>query len=385
MKYIPYSRQDINEDDIKSVVEILRSDFLTTGPAIKQFEESVKDFCGAANAVAVANGTAALHVSLMAMGIEKSCLVWTSPLSFVASANCALYVGADVDFVDIDIKTGNIDVNKLEEKLKEAEKHGKIPDVVIVVHFSGKACDMQRVSELAAEYDFKVIEDAAHALGGRYESGEHIGCGKYSDATTLSFHPVKSIATGEGGMILTDDEKLAKKANMLITHGVTRDKSLMKGQSDGDWYYQQLHLGYNYRITDIQSALGISQMNRLDDFIHRRYRIAAVYNDQLSTLPLILPILDSKSAWHLYVVRISDDSDISRKELFDKLRKAGIGVNVHYIPIYQQPYYRKLGFKSGYCPMAEKFYQSCVSLPVFPKMTDTEQEYIVDKLKDFLY
>ena len=359
MNFIPYSRQDISEEDIQSVVEVLRSDFLTTGPLIKKFEESVKDFCGATNAIALANGTAALHVVLNALGVEKGSLVWTSPISFVASANSALYLGADVDFVDVELSTANIDVDKLEEKLKEAEQQGRLPDVLIVVHFSGRACDMQRISQLATQYDFKVIEDAAHALGGRYESGNHIGYGKYSDATTFSFHPVKSIATGEGGMIVTEDDGIAQKARMLITHGITRDESLMKGESEGAWYYQQLYLGNNYRMTDMQAALGVSQIKRLDDFTRRRFEIAAKYNEELASLPLILPALDAKSAWHIYVIRLSDDVAISRRKIFDKMRAANIGVNVHYIPIYKQPYYKKLGFEVGHCPVAEKFYESC--------------------------
>jgi len=382
MKFIPYSRQHINEDDIKAVEEVLRSDFLTTGPMIGKFEESVKNYCGAKHGVALSNGTAALHVALLALGVGEGDIVWTSPISFVASANCALYVGADIDFVDVDIKTGNICLNSLETKLEQAKKQNKLPKAIVIVHFSGRAIDIKAVKKLSDKYGFYTIEDSAHALGGAYENGDKVGSGKYSDATTFSFHPVKSIATGEGGMIMTNNDDLAAKMRLLVCHGITRNEPQMEWESEGAWYYQQVDLGYNYRMTDIQCALGLSQMKRLDEFMKKRNEQAVKYKELLAGLPLDLPAPDANSSWHIYVLQLADPS--KRKEFFDYLRAANIGVNVHYIPIHLQPYYKKLGFKAGEFPAAEEFYARGISIPLFPELTGDEQEYIVEKIRGFL-
>lgn len=382
--YIPYSRQDINEDDIKAAVEVLRSDFVTCGPAIGRFEQAVKDYTKAANAVAISNGTTALHVSLQALGVGEGDIVWTSPISFVASANCALYVGAKVDFVDVDIATGNMDIAKLEEKLILAKAQNKLPKAVVIVHFSGRALDMPKIATLANTYGFFIIEDSAHALGASYADGSKVGSGQYSDATTFSFHPVKSIATGEGGMIMAKDSALAEKMRLFLAHGITRNEKLMKNQSHGAWYYEQIELGHNFRITDIQCALGASQMQRLDHFMKKRREIAEKYNEKLKNLPLDLPPMDKNSAWHLYVIRLTKEAKTSRRELFDGLRAAGIGVNVHYIPIHTQPYYTELGFKKGDFPVAEEFYEQAISIPVFPLLNNEQQDYVVEKIRELI-
>lgn len=384
MRYIPYSRQDINEEDIKTVTEVLLSDYITTGPSIEEFEQSIKNYCRAENAVAISSATAGLHVCLLALGIGKGDIVWTSPISFVASSNAALYVGADVDFVDVDPLTGNMDIEKLSEKLSEAERRENLPDVLIVVHFSGRTCDMQAIAELSKRYGFAVLEDAAHALGAKYQDDSPVGNGKYSDATIFSFHPVKSIATGEGGMITTNNKELAERMRLFRSHGITRDISMMQNESHGAWYYEQLHLGLNYRMTDIQAALGVSQMKRLNHFIQQRNNLAGRYSTLLKDLPLILPPEDDNSAWHIYVIHVAQSAKISRKELFDKLRNEGIGVNVHYIPIHLQPYYKKLGFKYGDFPNAEDFYSRAISIPLFPSLKESEQDFVAEKLAEFL-
>jgi UDP-4-amino-4,6-dideoxy-N-acetyl-beta-L-altrosamine transaminase len=384
MNNIPYSRQDIDNDDISAVIKVLKSDFLTTGPVIEEFEESVKSFCSVKHAVAVSNGTAALHLALLSLGVGKGDIVWTCPISFVASANCALYVGADIDFVDCDPLTGNMDINLLIKKLEKAKLLGKLPKVIIAVHFSGMACDIKMIAKLAQLYDFKIVEDAAHALGAAYEDGAKVGSGIYSDFTTLSFHPVKSITTGEGGMLVTENMELADKARLLRTHGISRDNNKMHNDSHGPWYYEQLDLGFNYRITDIQSALGVSQMKRLPLFINRRQQIVARYSNELKNLPLILPKMSNDSAWHLYVIQLSNLAKISRADLFNKLRQSGVGVNVHYIPIHTQPFYKNIGFKEGDFPNSELFYSRAISLPVFQSMEDAQQDYVIEKLQEFL-
>lgn len=384
MKSIPYSRQHINEYDIRAVTDVLKSDFLTCGPAIAEFENSIKNFCGAQNAVAIANGTAALHIALLALDVGEGDIVWTSPISFVASANCALYVKANIDFVDCDISTGNMDINLLEEKLKQAAQKSKLPKALVIVHFTGRTCDMEKVNALAKQYEFFVIEDAAHALGAKYKDGSYVGNCKYSDATTFSFHPVKSIAAGEGGMITTKDAKLAERMRLFLSHGITRNEALMEGDSQGAWYYQQLTLGYNFRITDIQCALGNSQVKRLQEFIDARKSLASNYNKALQNLSLDLPEYDENSAWHLYIIQIKEETKISRLELFNYLRDSNIGVNVHYIPIHTQPYYRRLGFKEGDFPAAENFYARAISIPLFPALTKEEQDYVIQKLQGAL-
>lgn len=371
---IPYGKQNISEEDIKAVIEVLKSDFITQGPAIPKFEEAVKTYVGAKFAVAVNSATSALHIACLALDVGKGDVVWTSPNSFVASANCALYCGAEVDFVDIDGNTYNISPDALEEKLKQ----GRVPKVLIAVHFAGQSCEMQRIKELADEYGFKIIEDASHAIGAEYKEQKVGGCG-YSDICVFSFHPVKIITTGEGGMATTNNPELAKQMQLLRTHGITREVD-----STNAWIYEQVGLGFNYRMTDIQAALGASQMKRLDKFVAKRRAIAKVYDEALAELPLATPLQhqDTNSSYHLYPVSL--DEPENRAEVFAKLREAEIGVNVHYIPIHTQPYYKKLGFKKGQFPNAEDYYSSTISLPVFYDLRKEQQAYVIEKLKEFL-
>jgi UDP-4-amino-4,6-dideoxy-N-acetyl-beta-L-altrosamine transaminase len=377
---VPYARQSINRADIDAVIQTLESDWLTQGPTIERFEKKVADYCGAKYAVAVANGTAALHIAALAAGVGPGDEVWTSPNTFVASANAALYCGAKADFVDVDARTYNLCADNLEEKLKSRQP----PKVLIPVHFSGQPCDMEATSKMARQRGVTIIEDAAHALGASW-NGEKIGSGRFADMTTLSFHPVKIVTTAEGGMVLTNRADLYEKLVLLRSHGITRDSRQMENESEGAWYYEQIGLGFNYRITDIQAALGISQMERCDEFIVRRRVLAARYDDLLKSLPLILPFQrkESLSAWHLYVVQLDPTrTSKTRREVFDHLRAAGIGVNVHYIPVHRQPYYRKLGFKAGDYPEAERYYQNALSIPMFPALSDEDQNYVVEKLAE---
>lgn len=377
---IPYGRQHINQTDIDAVVEVLHSDFLTQGPMVPAFEKSIANYCNTQHAIAVNSATSALHIACLALGVNKGDVVWTTPNTFVASANCALYCQAQIDFVDIDPHTYNLSVDRLAEKLVQADKNGNLPKVVIPVHFSGQSCDMESIHTLSQKYGFKIIEDASHAIGGRYKD-EPIGNCRYSDITVFSFHPVKIITTGEGGMALTNDSTLGRKMRLLRSHGITRDVADMTHSPDGPWYYQQIELGFNYRMTDLQAALGLSQMQRLDEFIVRRNQIAERYDDLFKNISLQLPCiqLDSYSARHLYVVRVK--SDKLKNEIFEIMRKQGIGVNVHYIPVHTQPYYKKMGFKEGDFPEAETYYKEAVSLPIFPKLTEREQDDVVSKLK----
>lgn len=372
---IPYGRQSISEDDIAAVVDVLRSDLITQGPMSDAFEQVVAAYCRAEYAVAVANGTAALHLAVMALGLEPGGLLWTTPITFVASANCARFVGADVDFVDIDPDTYNMCVDALAEKLDAAEKAGRLPDVVVPVHFAGASCDMARIRELADRYGFKVLEDGAHGVGGRYRDAP-VGSCRFSDATTFSFHPVKIVTTGEGGLLLTNDERVAQRARLLHTHGVTRDESLMRGASDGPWYYQQIELGYNFRITDIQAALGVSQMRRLDQFVARRNEIAAAYVEAFADLPVRCQTVpaDVLSSYHLFVVEFEDRD---RTDMYERLREHGVGSAVHYIPVHLQPYYRDLGFAPGDFPRAERYYERAVTLPMYPAMSDEDRDTVI--------
>ncbi|HZW26153.1 MAG TPA: UDP-4-amino-4,6-dideoxy-N-acetyl-beta-L-altrosamine transaminase [Gallionella sp.] len=380
---IPYGRQDISEADIQAVVDVLRSDYLTQGPVVPAFEQSIATYCGAQHAIAVNSATSALHIACLALGVGKGDTVWTTPITFVASANCALYCGAQVDFVDIDPRTYNMSVARLAEKLAQAKVVGKLPKVVIPVHLCGQPSDMAGIHALGQQYGFRIIEDASHAIGGKYRN-ERIGNCRYSDITVFSFHPVKIITTGEGGMALTNDAQLAKHMQLLRSHGITRDAGEMTRAPDGPWYYQQIELGFNYRMTDIQAALGLSQMRRLDTFVAARHDIANRYDRLLSSLPLSTPWqhADSYSGLHLYVIRLRlDEIGKSHRQVFESLRAAGIGVNLHYIPVHRQPYYEKLGFKAGYCPEAEQYYAEAISLPMYPGLTEAQQKKVVDSIR----
>ena len=382
MKTIPYGHQNINKDDIQAVVDVLKSDFITQGPVGPAFETAVASYCGAQHAVAVNSATSALHIACLALGVGKGDVVWTTPITFVASANCALYCGAQVDFVDIDSRIYNLSVERLAEKLAHAEKTGKLPKVVIPVHLCGQPCDMAGIHALSQRYGFKIIEDASHAIGGRYKD-EPVGNCRYSDITVFSFHPVKIITTGEGGMVLTNNVQLAKRTQLLRSHGITRDAADMTHAPDGPWYYQQVDLGFNYRMTDIQAALGLSQMQRLDEFVDRRHAIAKRYDQLLADFPVITPWqhADSYSGFHLYVIRLKlAEIGKTHRQVFEVLCAASIGVNLHYIPVHRQPYYERLGFKAGHCPEAEQYYAEAISLPMYPGLTEAQQNKVIEVL-----
>jgi len=379
---IPYGKQDISEEDIQSVVDVLKSDFLTQGPMVPAFEKAVTDYCGATYAFAVNSATSALHIACLALEVGPGDIVWTSPITFVASANCALYCGAEVDFVDVDAKTYNMSVAALEEKLVEAEQAGRLPKVVIPVHLAGQPCDMAGIFKLSKRFGFKIIEDASHAIGGKYK-GEPIGNCKYSSITVFSFHPVKIITTGEGGMAMTNDSSLASKMARLRSHGITRHAEEMTHVSDGPWYYQQLELGYNYRMTDIQAALGLSQLGRIDEFVSKRHKIAIRYDELLSDDLFVKPYQhpDSYSGMHLYIIRVKPKQiQATKRNIFENLRNNGILVNLHYIPVYKHPYYQTIGFDPDKFPEAEKYYAEAISLPMYPRLTETEQDEVIDRL-----
>lgn len=384
---IPYGRQDINQEDIKAVIEVLQSDFLTQGPKVPLFEKAIKKAVNSKYALAVNSATSALHIACLALGVGKGDVVWTTPITFVASANCALYCGADIDFVDIDPKTYNLSSKALSEKLAHAKQNNlPLPKVVIPVHLCGQPCEMDKIHALSIEYGFAIIEDASHAIGGRYKKNP-IGNCEYSDITVFSFHPVKIITTAEGGVATTNNAVLAKKMNLLRSHGITRDESIMEEPSHGSWYYEQVDLGLNYRMTDMQAALGLSQMSRLDEFVTKRNKLALVYDDLLKNLPLETPfqIEDSYSARHLYVIRLKlANISLSHKEVFDHLRTNGIGVNLHYIPVHLHPYYKKLGFNQEQFPESNKYYQEAISIPLFHAMTFDQQDKVIGVLSGIL-
>lgn len=391
IKYIPYGKQDINDTDISAVINVLKSDFLTQGPVVPKFEQAVTKFCQSKYGIAVNSATSALHIACLALGVGEGDFVWTSATTFVASSNCALYCGAEVDFLDINSDTFNIDIDKLEEKLKQAAEINQLPKVLIVVHMCGQPCDMKEIHSLSKIYNFKIIEDAAHAIGSSYQDVKTGGC-QFSDITTFSFHPVKIVTTAEGGMAVTNNKDLANKMRLLRSHGITRDENEMAKESVGDWYYEQIMLGFNYRMTELQAALGLSQMSRLDEFVAQRNVLAENYNSLLAELPIEIPSImrGRESSFHLYVIRLKlDEITLSHSDIFSKLRSAGIGVNLHYMPVYLQPYYQNLTlsegkFVEGYCVEAESYAGDAISIPLYPSLTSADQVRIANELKRLL-
>lgn len=387
MDSIPYGRHDIDQSDVDAVVEVLRSKFLTQGDSVPAFELAVAAYCGSKYALALNSATSALHLACLALGVSKGDIVWTTPITFVASANCALYCGANVDFVDIDPFTFNMSLDALSEKLSIAEQEGRLPKVVIPVHLCGQSSDMQGLYRLSKRYGFKIIEDASHAIGGKY-LGKPIGSCEYSDITIFSFHPVKIITTGEGGMVVTNQSDIARKVKILRTHGITNSpEDMIERPIDEIWNYQQINLGFNYRMTDIQGALGVSQMRRLDAFVERRNAIANQYIQKLQDLPLVEQKRseDSYSSYHLYAIRMKLRKAGKRQiEVFRELQAAGVMVNLHYIPVYRHPYYEGLGFRAGHCPEAERYYSEALSIPIYPALTEQQQDYIVETMNSIL-
>jgi UDP-4-amino-4,6-dideoxy-N-acetyl-beta-L-altrosamine transaminase len=381
---IPYSRQEITEEDILEVEKILRSDFLTQGPAVPKFEQAIASYCGAKYAVAVNSATSALHIACLALNLGPGDLLWTSPNTFVASANCGRYCGADIDFVDIDPKTYNMSVDVLSEKLLKAEKLGKLPKIVVPVHFAGQPCDMIEISKLAKKYNFKIIEDASHAIGASYNKIK-VGSCVHSDITVLSFHPVKIITTAEGGMALSNNKDIVDKMSRLRAHGITNDKTKFKERAkDEIWNYQQIELGFNYRMNDIQAALGLNQMKRLDEYIERRHNIAEYYDKEIKKLPLITPwqAPGVYSSYHLYPILVNNISKIkTQKQIYDELRKNNIAVNLHYVPVHRHPYYEDIGFKKNDFPIIERLHKEIITIPLYPTLKKEQQEYVVAALK----
>lgn len=379
---IPYGKQEILQEDIKAAVDVLNSDFLTQGPVVGKFEQAIAQYCGVKYGVAVNSGTSALHIACLSLGIGVGDVVWTTPITFVASANCVRYCGADVDFVDIDPNTYNMSVVALEQKLSIAKIQGNLPKAVIPVHMCGQSCEMDKIKWLSEKYGFFIIEDASHAVGAKYKNNP-VGSCKFSDIAVFSFHPVKIITTAEGGMALTNNKILFEKMNRLRSHGITRNPDHMIHEPDGAWYYQQVELGFNYRMTEIQAAIGISQLKRLDAYVANRHKIAEKYNKFLDNLPVKTPYCqdDAYSSFHLYIIRLHlNEIKKTYSQVFDGLRSVGVGVHLHYIPVHTQPYYRKLGFHTGDFPEAERYYQEALTLPLYPTLTDAEIEYIVHTL-----
>lgn len=387
MKMIPYGRQEINQQDIDAVIGVLKSDFLTQGPQVPLFEKAIRDVVHADYACAVNSATSALHIACLALGVGKGDVVWTTPITFVASANCALYCGAYIDFVDIDPDSYNLSSKMLEQKLVDAKINSlPLPKVVIPVHLCGQPCEMDKIYELSVKYGFSIIEDASHAIGGKYK-GRPIGNCEYSDITIFSFHPVKIVTTAEGGVATTNNKTIAKRLELLRSHGITRDESFMNNDSHGSWYYEQVDLGYNYRMTEMQAALGVSQMSRLHKFVAKRNELAERYDELLQSLPLVTPkqIDDSYSGRHLYVIRLKlDEIAMSHQYVFEKLRERGIGVNLHYIPVHTQPYYQELLGKKTYFPEAERYYREAFSIPLFHTMTKEQQDKVIQEIKSLI-
>ena len=383
---IPYGKQDITQQDVDSVIEVLKSDFLTQGPKVPFFERAVANKVGSKYALAVNSATSALHIACLALNLKSGDWLWTSPITFVASANCGLYCGANIDFVDIDPRTYNICIKALEAKLVDAERLGKLPKILVAVHLCGQPCDMQRINVLAKRYGFRVIEDASHAIGGKYKD-EYIGSGRYSDITVFSFHPVKIITTGEGGMALTNDSQLAADMELFRSHGITKDPSLMTREMDGPWYYEQISLGLNYRMSDLQAALGVSQMSRLDKYVERRHLLSQRYCKLLKDFPIALPWQhsDSYSGYHLFVIRLQlDKISKNHRQVFECLRERGIGVNLHYIPVHTQPYYAQMGFFPQDFPESMQYYNEAMSIPLFQSMSFEQQDDVVVALQSAL-
>ena len=382
---IPYGKQAISQQDIDAVVDVLKSDWLTQGPKIPAFEQAIANYCGSAYACAINSATSALHVACLALNVGKDDIVWTSPISFVASANCALYCGAQIDFVDIDVATGNMCTDELEKKLITAKETNRLPKVVIPVHLAGQSCDMQAIYQLAVEYGFKVIEDASHAIGAKY-LGKPVGSCEFSDICVFSFHPVKIITSAEGGMAVTNNKQLAKRMERLRSHGITANPSEMTEPSHGPWYYQQVELGFNYRMTELQAALGLSQLSKLDEFVTKRNQLAKVYSSKLKDLPInhLTQSQQSYSSYHLYILTLSGDAVVKHESLICSLREQGITSHLHYIPIHIQPYYKELGFKPNDFPNAMKYYSCALTIPLHPELTNSEQNFIIETLAEQL-
>ena len=385
---IPYGRQDINDDDIAAVVKVLKSDFLTQGQVVPEFEDKIASYCGAKYSIAMNSATSALHIACLALGVSETDIVWTSVISFVASANCALYCGARIDFIDIDPKTNNLSISELKEKLILAKSNNSLPKVLIAVHFTGLSCDMHEIHKLSKQYNFRIIEDASHAIGAEYKSTK-VGSCNYSDITIFSFHPVKIITSGEGGMALTNDDDLSRKIKNLRSHGITKDSKEFKNKPHGSWYYEQLSLGFNYRMSDIHAALGLSQSYRLDEFVNKRNLLADRYNHSLIDLPVTLPLLEKNiflSSWHLYVIKIKTEiSSRTHNEIFNLLRQEGIGVQLHYIPIPMHPYFIQQGFNMDEYSNAKSYYKKAISIPIYPSLSFDDQKKIIDKLKKIIF
>lgn len=381
---IPYGRQEITQADIDAVVEVLHSDFLTQGPMVPRFEQEIVRRCGAAHGVAVNSATSALHIACLALGLGPGDWLWTSPITFLASANCGLYCGAQVDFVDIDPRTYNMSIEALGAKLALAEREGRLPKVVVPVHLAGQSCDMRAIDALSKRYGFRIIEDASHAIGGKYH-GEPVGNCRYSDITIFSFHPVKIVTTAEGGMAVTNDDALASRMDLLRSHGMTRRPELMTREPDGPWYYQQVALGFNYRMTDLQAALGVSQLTRLDQYVARRHALARLYDQKLASLPVTTPWQQpgTYSGLHLYIVRLhAQQARRSHRQVFEGMRKRGVGVNLHYIPVHTQPWYARMGFRAGDFPESERYYAEAISLPMYATLTEEAVADVCSALRE---